>query len=215
MIGYKLTDANDCTTRNCQWGEGVTHEAPGTGALCTAGWIHLYESPLLAVLHDAAHGNFGSTAHLWEVDYGGEVKRDGQIKLGASRVTTVRRIDPPVVTAAQQTRYAIACGAAGYSEPRWLTWANGWLVGAECRASAAWTASRLARSVEEARSPAARSAEAAALSAEAAALSAEAATWSVEAAALSAEAGASPNLRALAEWAMSSSTELPEREVAT
>jgi len=48
-VNCKLTDEHNRTCNNTQWGENVTYTAPGTGDLCTGGWIHYYDSPLLAV----------------------------------------------------------------------------------------------------------------------------------------------------------------------
>ena len=54
---YKLTDQNHQTRNNTKWGAGVTHTASGQGDLCTAGWLHAYTSPLLAVLLNPIHAN--------------------------------------------------------------------------------------------------------------------------------------------------------------
>lgn len=143
MIVYKLTDENDRTRGGTQWGENVTHSAVGAGTeLCTDGWVHAYEHPLLAVLHDPVHGNFGPSAHLWECETGGELLRDGQMKLGAKSITTLRRIDLPVVSPEQRTTYAILCARAVGADtvPRWTAWADNWLNGTDrSAAAAAWT----------------------------------------------------------------------------
>ena len=52
----KLTNENDQTYNKTQWGENITHKADGQGELCGTGWIHYYDSPLLAVLLNPIHG---------------------------------------------------------------------------------------------------------------------------------------------------------------
>jgi hypothetical protein len=70
-------------------------------------------------------------------------------------MTTVRRIEIPVVTTEQRVKYAILCALEVCQEPSFVTWANKWLSGedrsersAAARASAsavssasAWSAS--------------------------------------------------------------------------
>jgi hypothetical protein len=47
---YKLTDENGQTKNHTQWGENISHSASGDSNqdLCSNGWIHAYESSLLA-----------------------------------------------------------------------------------------------------------------------------------------------------------------------
>jgi hypothetical protein len=173
---YKLTDENAQTYGGCQWGEGVTHTASGEGELCGPGWIHAYEHPLLAVLHNPIHGNF-ENPRLWECETTDENPlRDGQVKLGVRNLTTIREIPLPVVTPEQRVRYAILCGKAVYDDPAWLRWAEDWLSGKDRSAEAAAAAARAAaRSAWSAAELAAESAWSAAESARAAAESARAA----------------------------------------
>ena len=187
---WKWTDKNDRTRGGCQWGAGVEHTAPGIGGLCSAGWIHAYEHPLLAVLHDPAHGDFLSApgAKLWLCD--GEVgKRDGQMKCGCTRLKTLREVRPPSVTPEQRVRYAILCAAEGLpAEPwaeDWLAWAMLWWMG-------------LDRAAAEARAAAAEARAAWA----AAAAAAEAAWAAATAWAEAARGGRELDLAHLAEWAV-------------
>jgi hypothetical protein len=149
MRAYKLTDAAGLTRagydNETRWGEGVTHTATGDGELCGAGWIHAYEHPLLAVLHDPAHGSYCATpgARLWEAETGETVKRDGQMKLGTTSLTTIREIPLPVVTTAQRVRYAIYCAQAVIGDrcPAWSEWVKDWLSGKDrSEAAGAWAA---------------------------------------------------------------------------
>ena len=137
---YKLTDENDQTKNATQWGEGVTHTTDGKGDLCGPGWLHAYEDPLLAVLHNPIHGAF-KAPHLWEAEGEGEVKRDGQMKIGVTRLTTVKRIDLPVVSTVQVIAYAILCGKAVCDNVVWNQWADRWLSGEDRTEASSLTAS--------------------------------------------------------------------------
>ena len=143
MLRYKLTDANDRTYNNTQWGKHVTHTASGAGALCGAGWIHVYTHPLLALLLNPIHGNFRDP-HLWECECSGECKTDYGLKEGWTSVTTTRRIHVPAITTEQRVRFGILCGKAVYAEPVWNAWADKWLSGEDRSLAAASRAARAA-----------------------------------------------------------------------
>ena len=125
---YKLTDEQDQTKNATQWGEGITNTANGKGDLCGPGWLHAYEDPLLAVLHNPIHGNF-KAPHLWEAEGEVKVKRDGQMKIGVTRLTTVKRIDLPTISKVQRTAYGILCAKSVYSDVKWNERTDKWLSG--------------------------------------------------------------------------------------
>ena len=94
----KLTDKDGRTRGDCQWGEGVSHEATGQGTdLCSDAVIHYYADPLLAVFADPIHGNFGETSLLWEFKPDKEVNGSA-LKNGCKRGTTIKRIEKPIIT---------------------------------------------------------------------------------------------------------------------
>jgi len=126
---YKLTDKNDQTYGDCQWGEGVTHTADGKGRLCTKHWIHAYTDPILAVLMNPIHGEYDTyTGHMWECE--GEIGRnDRGLKVGCKKLTTIKRIDMPRITIEQTVRFAILCAKKVCKDRTWTKWANDWLNG--------------------------------------------------------------------------------------
>jgi hypothetical protein len=137
---YKLTDENDQTHGGCQWGPGVVQQTDGSGELCGPGWIHVYDDPLLAVLHNPIHGNFDlATAHLWECKTNGIRKDDHGIKAGYTEVCTIHRIELPEITDVQKTAYGILCAWFVYHDDRWRKWARRWLSGDNRSESLAWT----------------------------------------------------------------------------
>ena len=133
MIVYKLTDKDGYTRRGepgeTLWSPGVIRKTSGRGALCTAKWTHAYEHPILAVLHDSAHGRYGDPGRLWECDtMDGVVKRDGMRKLGTSKLKILREIEKPKVTSAQRVAYAISVSLRVYIEEDYVWWAEDWLA---------------------------------------------------------------------------------------
>ncbi|MDR5729422.1 MAG: hypothetical protein RB191_18570 [Terriglobia bacterium] len=151
MKAYKLTDENGQTKGPTQWGEGVTHTAPGTGNLCSSGWIHTYSHPLLAVLLNPIHAEF-QTPRLWECEVSGATRDDKGLKQGWASVTTVREIPLPKISVEQRARFAILCAKAVHRRPTFLLWADRWLSGEDRSSATAW-AWAAAWAAEEAADP--------------------------------------------------------------
>jgi len=119
------------------------------------------------------------------------------LKSGFKTVTTIRRIDLPVITLEQRIRISIYCALKQYSALSFVKWANAWLDGSDRSARAAEAA---ARAAEAAAAVAVEwAAEWAAWAAREAAVAAEAAA---EAAARAAEAAAEAAARAAREAAV-------------
>jgi hypothetical protein len=204
MTLCKLTTKDDMTHGGMGWGPGVAHTVKGKPALCSPTVLHAYRSPLLAVLMDPGQAEFGPSAHLWEAE--GEVVIDDGAKVGCQTLTTVRRIDLPVVTTAQRVRFAILAAKAVCHDPTWTAWADGWLSGKDRSATFA-----AANAVEIDATAYATHAAHAATHAATAALDADAALVAVNAAyaAFAAACPADPakvDLVALAEQAVSEET---------
>ena len=142
---YKLTDQQGRTrpggANETQWGEGVTHTAPGKGALCTEAYIHAYTHPLLAVLLNPIGGNYEDPL-IWESE--GIVERDDHgLKVGCTSFTTLCQIPLPAISVEQRVRFAILCAKRVCNDPAWNTWADRWLDGTDrtaVAAEAAWAA---------------------------------------------------------------------------
>jgi hypothetical protein len=133
---YKLTDKNDCTMGGTQWGENVTHAAPGNGPLCSSAWLHAYIDPILAVLLNPVHADIKSP-HIWECE--GEVgATDHGLKVGCTSLTTQRRIPLPRVNRIQRVSFGILCAmeVRKNDDPSFLAWARAWLSGKDRSASA-------------------------------------------------------------------------------
>jgi hypothetical protein len=142
---YKLTDSAGRTRNDTQWGENVTHEVPlinrNTRAdLCTNAWIHFYEDPILGLLMNPCDANFINplcfTAKIGE----GATKREA-LKCGAQKLTTVAKIETPIITKTQRIRFAVLCALAVCKDKKFVLWANNWLNNIDrTAASAAYSA---------------------------------------------------------------------------
>lgn len=141
MLVYKLTDRKGQSYAGTQWGENVEHSASATGPLCSAGWLHCYTDPLLAVLLNPIHANY-QPALLWEAEGEGRTMDDYQLKLGVERLRTLRQIALPAVTTEQRVRFGILCALSVHEEARFRAWAERWLSGEDRTAVAAEWAAR-------------------------------------------------------------------------
>lgn len=144
---YKLTDENGKTRpgeyNETQWEKGIEHSAKGAPEqnLCSNGWIHAYESPLLAVLFNPIHANFENPI-LWEAE--GEIgKTDGGLKCGVRQLKVLQKIQLPKITTQQRVAFSILVVYELIerkilpSIPIWEEWSKDWLAGKNRAARAA------------------------------------------------------------------------------
>ena len=176
-IKYKLTDQNLRTYMGFRWVVGEWVEAPGklNQSLCSDGWIHYYDDPLLAVFFNPIHADIDKP-RLWEIEIDGETKVDAT-KGGARRGRLRTELPLPLISLSQRVEIAIRCALTVYSEPDFVIWAEKWLNGTNrtkaAAAQAAWRAKEAAEHFwsNDAWAAAAAAAEAAA----------EAAMWAAKA----------------------------------
>jgi hypothetical protein len=95
---YKITDAQDRTIHNTQWGPNVTNKATGkkTEHLCSDGWIHAYENLLVGLFLSPLHANY-TPFYVW-IAKGKISNRDRQLKCGCRKLTTIRQITSIEIT---------------------------------------------------------------------------------------------------------------------
>lgn len=137
MKAYKLTNENGQTRGGMQWGEGVTHSAMGNNPnLCSNGWIHFYTDLLLAVFMNPAHARFKDPI-AWECETAGE-ELHGVDKSGCKTLTTLRRVELPVVTITQRMAFGILCAKKVCLDAPFQEWANKWLNGTDRGYTAAY-----------------------------------------------------------------------------
>ena len=154
---YKLTDQNMQTRDGYQWVLGEWRETDGTGGLCGPGWLHCYESALLAILRNPADANIDNP-RLFECECEGAEKISA-LKRGYTRMRLIRELPCPRITMRQRVKFAILCAVeAGVQDVDWLAWATHYWSGddesnaaaasassaADMAAWAAWAADRAA-----------------------------------------------------------------------
>ena len=183
MLVYKLTDQKMQTLGGFQWEAGKIREASGDGPLCSKGWLHAYESPPLAVLHNPIHANIANPRLFSADTLDGEILRDGMMKLGSTRLVLLEEIPLPQISLTQRAAYGILCALEVYREPGFVFWASRWISGEDRSALAAWVARTAASRSAWTASGAAREAASAAWAAGWAASAAWAAGWAAWAAA--------------------------------
>lgn len=93
---WKWTDAGVRTYKGFPWEPGVPRVASGHGDLCSHGWLHFYRHPLLAAVLRPEHVRYDAPL-LWEAEAAGRRRDDNGLKGGCTRLTLVRRVEPPVM----------------------------------------------------------------------------------------------------------------------
>lgn len=108
MKFYKITNEIDQTFGNIQWGENISHETSGEDNVYDSGYIYVYETPYHAVLFNLIHEGFDDkTMHLWECK--GEMGINNGSRIKVIKLTTLKRIDIPVITKKQRIEFALLC----------------------------------------------------------------------------------------------------------
>ena len=178
-IAYKLTDQKMRTYNGFQWKLNKPVETPGAGNLCSCGWLHFYEHPLLAVLHNPIHADI-ENPRLFEAKVSGKCLKDRQLKIGYTKATLIKELPLPVVALNQRIAYGILCAKITCKDKTFIKWANNWLSGKDRTVDAAHAAAHAAY--------AAHAADAAYAAAHAAYAAADAAAYAADAAAYAADA---------------------------
>ncbi len=139
-MGYKLL-TQDMKTRKGKYNEmdwsdvGEWHVAAGEGGLCTAGMIHDYDDPWIAVVLNPAHAAIHDPV-MYETERDGPTETDG-LKCGCKRLRLVRRVDIPDVPRVQRVAFGILAAMQVCHDDVWLTWARAWLSGEDRSSTAA------------------------------------------------------------------------------
>lgn len=95
---FKLTDENMQTYNGFAWKlgewEAIQKENQG-GELCTAGWFHCYDDPVLAILLNPVHARI-EHVRLFRCETAGRARYE-QLKYGFTDMCLVREIAVPVL----------------------------------------------------------------------------------------------------------------------
>lgn len=144
----KLTNQDMTTHNGTKWEIGAWKETDGSGDMCGAGWLHCYDDPLLAVLHNPIHADIDNP-RLWEIEAEGKRKSDG-LKSAYTRMRLVKEIPIPEISTTRKIVYAILCVKETGPDVAWNAWADNWLSGKDRSCAAARAAAAAARAADAA-----------------------------------------------------------------
>jgi hypothetical protein len=139
MKYYKLTDQNMQTYDCFQWKLKKKYSVSGIGELCSSGWFHVYNNPILAIILNPIHADFNKP-RLFECVVSGKIKRDKGLKYGAQHCTMIKEIPLPILSTEYKIEFAIRCALKVYKNKSFAAWAKNWLSGKDRSSSAANTA---------------------------------------------------------------------------
>ena len=123
----KVTDDRMQTRGGFQWTLGVWREATGYNEnLCSDGWIHCYDHPLIAMLMMPTHVGWLSP-RLFACEGRGERADDAGLKCGYKGVRLLHELDKPNITDVQRIAFSLLCARSVCHEPEFNLWVNEWL----------------------------------------------------------------------------------------
>lgn len=140
IIKYKLTNQKLRTYKDFLWMPGIWERAKGKPRqpLCTDAWFHVYDSPLIAILHNPLHANIWNP-RLWKCEVRGETKNDNGLKRGYQECRLIEEIPVPNISLTQKIAYGILVSLEVYKTPEYCAWAEKWLSGEDRSAVTAYT----------------------------------------------------------------------------
>lgn len=132
---YKLTDWSMQTYQGFQWELGKWYRIPDDSrrwdsGLCSSGWFHCYDDPLIAMFRNPGDANIHSP-RLFRVTVRGNKETDHGLKYGFTMMRLKEEIDVPDITNEQRVKFGILCAMQAYKEQRWTRWAENWLDGTD------------------------------------------------------------------------------------
>ena len=127
-IAYKLTDSEMKTHKGFQWELGKWYETTGKWSLCSPGWLHFYNDPLVGMFMNPIHGNI-QNPRLFRVEVKGKFLDNSRVKCGYTKARLLEELPVPEISMVQKIRFAILCAKKVYKNKKWNEWANNWLSG--------------------------------------------------------------------------------------
>jgi hypothetical protein len=129
------------------WEIGKTNRAVGVGGLCSAGVLHVYDTPEQAAFMLPAH--MDGYTKLWEVECPDEGITDGT-KRGVREATVIREVTLLELTTEQRVTIAIKVALVSYQDPGFVAWTEAWLTKKDRSVHAAYAAADAARAATNA-----------------------------------------------------------------
>jgi hypothetical protein len=134
---FKFTHPNLTTDGGFRWTVGEWFTSSGKGERWSAGWLPAHQHPLLAEFHDPIQGKFGIGAILWRSEAEGDIVREAQLLLVATRMRILTPVTRVIPTMLQRVAYGILTSLEVYPDVEYRSWAAKWLSGEDRSAEAA------------------------------------------------------------------------------
>ena len=134
---YKLTNSKMRTHKGFQWELGKWYETMGRWSLCSPGWFHFYNDPLVGMFMNPIHANI-KNPRLFRAEVEGKFLDDNGTRYGYSRARLIEELPVPQISPVQRVRFAIFCVKEVYKTKKWNKWADNWLSGKDRTIDTAW-----------------------------------------------------------------------------
>jgi len=125
-IRYKLTKRDLTTYNDTKWVLNEWKETSGLGGLCNSGWLHCYNSSLLAILLNPIHADI-TNPKLFKCEVEGECLTNHGLKEGWTRMRIIEEMEVPQLSEINKIAFGILCALEVNNDEKWVTWANNWL----------------------------------------------------------------------------------------
>jgi len=125
------------THRGFQWELGKWYETTGRWSLCSPGWLHFYNNPLVGLFLNPVHANI-KNPRLFRAEVKGRSLDDHGLVYGYTKARLVEELPVPQISLVQRVRFAIFCVKEVYKAKKWNKWADNWLSGKDRTIDAAW-----------------------------------------------------------------------------
>lgn len=122
---YLVTDQNNKTWRDVQWGENITHEESNTNY-----HFAVYDSPLVASYMYPTYDGI-TDPKIWEAVGEGESHDQGGFRNKYAKLTTIKEVAFQNPNTDQRMNFAILCAMNLILHPVFRTWALNYLKGVD------------------------------------------------------------------------------------
>lgn len=134
-IVYKLTSQELTTYGGFKWEVGEWYETSGIGTQCSAGWLHAYKTPILALALHPTHTDLTNPI-LWQAEADGKPLQNIEIESNFIVCYTKMRIIEQIPLRHLTTHNRIVLGllCARFihkNDSKFMDWSESWLNG--CR----------------------------------------------------------------------------------
>jgi hypothetical protein len=117
------------TVNEVKWeiGKWVTAKGSPNLGLCSTGYIHWYNDPIVAILLNPLHAHIRNP-RLWEVETKGIEVEDNGLKFGSTELRLIQELTIPTISIEQYIKIALLCVKSVCSDQIFDIWLNNWIA---------------------------------------------------------------------------------------